>query len=557
MVSSRSFSIYLLKEGWTADNALRADTVLSEADQDAAILPENSRLFILETRPRPPWWKAYFAIDADLTQSLNGAIVFLEVDDKVFAITFGHVAHNLQDVSYEYDFGLRTTMNALDPEKIKNTDVLEPGSARRQRTQLSTDSDITLFDFDRDSTILKSLTGKVRSDLKDIIKNATGSANLKIGSTVKPEELPMLCSSMYELYSGEQYKSSFPEIQNITPIKDPTLIEKLDKSLLVQIRAGSSDVALSIPEIVDYSANTCIQFTGRGSSKIYDDLSVSHYYEYLKENKVDLSKVVLLDLKNNSVVMVDEDGGSSWGRFSVYKTILFDTRLPRDSFAYHLMEGDWYRVEADYLKRLTEYLDPICTTTSLPECAQHREDDYNAMVADENSEILCMDKRNISVRRQSQVEPCDLYTIAGERAIMYHIKISTRSSSLSHLFNQGANSVELLRSEVKARDKLTSIIEDLSGGQSQRFVKPVDTTSFKVVFGIITKKDPAKLSANLPLFSRISLMRSVKFLRLMGTEVELQFVPDVAPTRAPKKKKRKTPVSTTKELQAGPTEEQA
>lgn len=539
MVSSRSFSIYLLKEGWGADNALRGDTVLSELDGDSATLPEGARLFIMEARPRPPWWKNYFTIDADLTQSLNGAIVFLEADDKVFAITFGHVAHNLKDVSYEYDFGLRTTMNALDPEKIKNTDVLEPGSARRQRTQLSTDSDITLFDFDRDSTILKSLTGKVRADLKDIIKNATGSANLKIGSTVKSEDLPALCSSMYELYLGEQYKDSFPEIQNITPIKDPTLIDKLDRELLGQIQARSTDVALSIPEIVDYSINTSIQFAGRGTSKIYDDLSVAFYYQYLDESKVDLRKIVLQDLKNNSVVMVDEDGGSSWGRFSVYKTILFDTVLPNDSFAYHLMEGDWYRVESDYLTRLAEYLDPVCAATSLPGCDQHREDEYNEMVAEGDAGILCMDKKNISIRKQSQVEPCDLYAIEGNRAVLYHIKISTRSSSLSHLFNQGANSVELLRSELKARDKLLKIIEELSGDQFDRFAEPVGQTSFKVVFGIITKKNSTGLSGNLPLFSRISLMRSVKFLRLMGAEVELQFIPDLAPTRAPKKKKRK------------------
>ncbi|WP_072803098.1 DUF6119 family protein [Rhodococcoides yunnanense] len=546
MVSSRPFSIYLLKDGWDASNALRPDTVLEEVDDDAATLPENAALFVLDSPPRPPWWKSYFAIDADLTQSLKGAILFLEVDERVFAITFGHVAHNLEDASYEYDFGLRTSMNALDPDKIKNTDVLEPGSARRQRTQLSVDSDIALFDFDRDATILKSLTGKVRSDLKDLIKHATGSANLKISSAVKPPDLPDLCASVYELYCGDQYKESFPEIQNIAPIKDPTLIGKLDKVLIDQMRAKSTDIELSIPEMIDYASNTYISFTGVGLSKVYDDLSLVSYLQYLQENKFSIDKIVVADLKHQTVHMVDQEGGSNWGRFSVYKTILFDASLPRDTYAYHLMEGDWYRIEADYLKKLRDYLDPICTSAPLPDCDKHREDEYNEMAAESDADLLCLDKTNISIRKQAQVEPCDLFRVDGDRAVLYHIKISTRSSSLSHLFNQGANSVELLRSEGKAREKLIEILEGKSDGRALGFVDPVNRKSFKVVFGIITRKDPSGMSRNLPLFSRISLMRNVKYLRLMDAEVELHFIPDVSVTRAPKvkpKKPRKSKVS--------------
>jgi uncharacterized protein (TIGR04141 family) len=43
--------------------------------------------------------------------------------------------HKIKDNSFEYDFGLRTTLNALDPSKIKSTDILQPESAKRQRVQ--------------------------------------------------------------------------------------------------------------------------------------------------------------------------------------------------------------------------------------------------------------------------------------------------------------------------------------------------------------------------------------------------------------------------------------
>ncbi|SBW13902.1 hypothetical protein BR10RB9215_C10718 [Brucella sp. 10RB9215] len=53
MAKSRSFSIYLLKEGYGADNALREDHVLDD-DIGAQGLPEGATLFVLDSEPRPP-----------------------------------------------------------------------------------------------------------------------------------------------------------------------------------------------------------------------------------------------------------------------------------------------------------------------------------------------------------------------------------------------------------------------------------------------------------------------------------------------------------------------
>src|SRR5271157_4846632 len=102
MSKSRAFSIYLLKEGFHADNALKDHHHL-EYQEDADALPDGATLFVLDNNPPPPWWKAYFGIDKDLNQVTKGALIFLPVDDRCFALSFGHVHHNLKEVSYEYD----------------------------------------------------------------------------------------------------------------------------------------------------------------------------------------------------------------------------------------------------------------------------------------------------------------------------------------------------------------------------------------------------------------------------------------------------------------------
>jgi uncharacterized protein (TIGR04141 family) len=109
MPKIRSFSIYLLKQGFDATNALRQDHVLDDAVA-AAGLPDGARLFILDSDPRPPWWKSYFGIEKPLSQMNKGALIFLAVGTGCFALSFGHVAHNLHDASHEYDFGLRVTL---------------------------------------------------------------------------------------------------------------------------------------------------------------------------------------------------------------------------------------------------------------------------------------------------------------------------------------------------------------------------------------------------------------------------------------------------------------
>ena len=107
---SRSFSIYLLKQGFDASNALKDDHRLDD-EVGAANLPIGATLFVLDNRPNEPWWKGYFGVQKNLNQVSKGALIFLPVKQRCFTLSFGHVYHNLKDESYEYDFGLRVTLN--------------------------------------------------------------------------------------------------------------------------------------------------------------------------------------------------------------------------------------------------------------------------------------------------------------------------------------------------------------------------------------------------------------------------------------------------------------
>ena len=550
MGKSRSFSIYLLKKGFDATNTLKEDSALKDG-VDANDLPEGASLYVLDSQEKPPWWKNYFGIRKELKQTLKGAIVFLPVNIRTFAITFGHVFHNLKPESYEYDFGLRVTLNSVDPDKLKSLDSLMPENARRQRTQLSVGSGLTLFDFDRDSTILKSLTGKVRVELKQFFKHATGASNIRISSDVGPTGLANLCEKLLELYQDDTYKTSFPDIQNVAPVKDPMIIDRLNKKLITAIRAKDDNVVLTIPGIVNYAEEMYATFVGKGSGLVYDDVFLDRYFEYLKSRGVDLDMIDINALKKHHLVLTNEAGQPRGDRSNILKCLIFDTSLDDEAGSYHLCEGNWYLVNGDYVTELSTCLDPLCTDTTLPPYNHVDEGAYNNASAEESNARLCMDRDNISPAGQKQVEPCDVFEIDDDLIVLHHVKKSTVSALLSHLFNQGLNSIQLVRDNSVALENLKDLAVDKApDGEKAKFCAAFRSNQFKVVFQIITHKDKDNKSLNLPLFSRISLKRTMKELRRMGIKAEFCFVENGVNATEGKKKKRKKKVDDAPDAEA-------
>ena len=543
---SHPFSIFLLKEGFDETNALSDDHDLQQA-LGATDIPQGGTLYILDAKPKRPWWRDYFGVQEDLWQQFKGALLFVPVGTRCFALSFGQVFHHLKDEAYEYDFGLRVTLNSLDPNELKSADMMEPGPARRKRTQVPISTELTYLDFDGNSEIIKSLTGKVKEEHKALFNSATGSASLKVGMKIAPDTLTQRCELLLTLYESDDYKDTFPNIQNIVPIKDPDEVKKLDALLLQSIQSKDGETTLTIPDIVDYRDNTCCMFNGpKGPSEIFPNISIEKFYEYLGGD-FDLKTVTIDSLKSYRMTLTDVDGNPSRS-YGIYRSLILDLEPADEDVIYHLNEGDWYKAEKNFIERLRLYLDAKCHDTDL--CPYNHdavvkgkpvysEGKYNAAIPAWQGRFICLDQTDISPAGSTNIEPCDLYSVeadasakCGYRASLYHLKISTRSSSLSHLFNQGVNSIELIELEDTSREKMKQLVTDrLNGNDVAIYLSPFDEYDFKVVFGIITHKDPLGLSGNLPLFSKISLMRNMQRLDLMRIPCSLTYITDASPDK--------------------------
>ncbi len=531
MAKSRNFSVYLLKNGFNAQNSLKDEHHLILLNETNTSIPADGIMYYGQNPTKSPWWKEYWGINQDLRQTSVGAIVFLPVNNRWFAITFGASYHNLRENSYEYDFGLRTTLNTLDPEKIKSTDLLMPETAKRQRIQIPSASSLTYFDFNTDESIVKRLTGAVKEEFKDLLRNVTGSSSLRFTTAYEAGELTELCSRLLEIYTRRDYEMAFPDLHNITPIKDPDLISSLEEQLLSAFQEESPDLTLGIPDIVDYSTNFKVKYHGATKpSKEYEDVDISNYGEYLSEWRVDIADVSLFG--KHTLCILDENG-NLLQTFSIYKSLLFDCE--HNNKTYHLCEGNWYEIDTNFIERLKTELDPIFVDNHdiLCECNQKREDEYNIeakSLSPKELNVYCLDKKSIGPQGQHDVEPCDLIAVKDNATELIHNKISTRSAYLSHLFNQGVNSVILLRQSTEAKNKLKELV-----GHNPSLEERIDTDQYHVTYGIITNKAKEMKSDALPIFSRISLLRCVKALKLMKIPTTVFLITDNVDRKHPNK----------------------
>lgn len=527
MTAKKNFTLYLLKPGFDATNSLKDDHNLRlyEAEKGACTnLPSGASLYYAQLHPKAPWWKNFWGIDIELTNSSACAIVFLPVKDRYFALTYGTSYHKLKENCYEHDFGLIASLNALDPEKIKSSDFFTPGNAKRQRVQMPAGSELTAFDINTNESIIKKLTGSVLPRYSDLISNVTGSSNLKFATAHQPDQLIDLCARILELFSKDDYKQSFPNLFKIMPVKDPDLIGELDQKLIDEFHGDRQRIMLAIPEIVDYSTNFRILYHTFTNSQEYEDVALDDYLSCLIGVNGTLSGKIEVDVLKKHKMIVKDENGSRLREYSIYKTLLFD--CSHKSKTYHLCDGSWYVIDQNFIDDLKNSLDPIFLNNHevLCECKQKREDEYNIVAAEnapEDLNVFCLDKMNIAPKHVSAIEPCDLICIRNDRIELIHNKKSTRSSNLSHLFSQGYVSAFLLSTDAESKDNLLKLLDN-----NKQFEDKIKKDKYTVVYGIISHKPSELRSDALPFFSRVNLSRTVEKLKSMRIATYVYLIDD-------------------------------
>lgn len=481
------------------------------------------------------------------TANVQAVLIVKRLIDNVtrtFLVTFGLGRNLINADCIQEKFGMLVVLNSISPGTVRSVDVnILESVPMHDRIQSSKLSKINTFNLNSERDLLRVVSGNTQNAYKSILGvSVTGSDTLKVSIDITVDDLPNRLDEIYRIYRQTNYKDDFGFIDMISPLKDNTLRDSLNAELVRRINDRELNLVwMSIPEIFDWENLGAFRYTPRGLD--YCDMEIDSLLSdvYLDE-QIDLMAL------NNKRVYAINTANTEIGNWSVYRCLC--TEVENDGKQYILSNGQWYQLDADFSREISNYYEGIRLIDLGFADARFNETegDYNKRVADENSNrLLLMDQRLIQpATGRDKIEVCDIFTTGKE---FVHIKRYSGSATLSHLFNQGFVSGELMIQK-GFREVFNRKLDELANNEELRnldawkIMGDFNQEEFKVIFAIISDNEGDRPS--IPFFSKVAFRNICRKLEGFGYQVRLMKIkvnkaedanPELTAKRAERKQK--------------------
>jgi len=527
-VRREKLSIYLAKSHDQDDSKLLS-VENAQPPITLALLKGRGLLYIKKETPKvsPPWTKLFVADENVPAGSFGfgstvGAALVVRAFERTFILTFGSGHHLLNTDAIERDFGLRVTLNSVEPEKLRSLDKASyDHNPLNSRTQSTSDVDIFDLDIDSELEILYAVTGA--SKVPIFGSHVTGRDALTIAAETTLQGIPAVLEEAKNRFEAK-LPSTFEWVDNIHKVKDRDDIEILDLMLDDLLRNPESEnLWIGEPEIVDWEGQVGYSFDLYSRTDRLPVLRMKDLAEYVH------SKHQLLNVETlkSQQIHVNNSEYQSVKHWSAYRCLYAE--IVAGSEQYILRNGVWFEVDQDFAGKVDRYLSDITTYSfKFPKYAYEREDEYNMHLAEGDATFKLMDKNNIRIGGPyDKLEFCDLIK---DGVDLIHVKYFRSSSTLSHLFSQGQVAAEAFVRDADFRARLNAKLPE-SARLSDAAARP-DPSAYRVVYAIATHK---ALPSELPFFSKVTLKNAVKILRALDFKVEISAI-EVDPALFLKKK---------------------
>jgi len=514
--SVRDFSDAIKPEKTEGENAEFVSVSLK------ASVPFEGRAYFQKNRPTPPKWLDFIAphIEVEDVESIqnqtNSFLLLVKVQDRIFAVTTGFGFAAIDRSRLETNFGLRVTLNGVDPVKIKSIEARNIDLVTRQtRTNLNRNSDLSEFDVEFDSELVNRIAGQPKDGA--VGKKLAGADSLALTSDAEFDELGDKCTQLLNLYLSDNYKEAFGFIDNVKIIKNKAEIALLEQKLIEAIdRRVPDKLSLAEPTIENEENIEKYKIWYKRHAMEIEEISVASVFHFLNDNNLFSSSFnTPFDLLHKVFIIgIDQGGNAVTKKHSLLEWAVFETQLNGDTYILSLR--DWCKIARDFLKQIEQGIAAVkLWEHRLPDMfLGEKEGDYNRRVAGTFDEFALFDKANAPIIGRSTAEVCDLLRRDAPHFVC--VKKETRSSTLRHLFSQGSVSAELLNDRKEYRQ---FILDKLPKGWSPSFdLDNPDKPSIVFVYAVSTKAGRS-LPQGLPFFSKVNLLHHKRIIERMGFQV--------------------------------------
>ncbi|WP_220813123.1 TIGR04141 family sporadically distributed protein [Pseudomonas paralcaligenes] len=522
-------SIYLAKDPAGLDSSV----LKIESAKPPVVLDidgvEGATLYVKQEPPKhsPPWTKLFTTrpeVDEGIfgDSSTVGAALTVRHGGAKFILTFGSGFHLLHNENIERDFGLRVTLNSVDPEKLRSLDKASyDHNPLNSRTQSAREVDIFDLHIDSETEMLYAVTGASMVDVFGA--QVTGRDALTLIVSMELDGLPAILKEALSRYK-KKLPDNFEWVDNVSRVRDSVMAQILDLELDDVLKAQDfSRLWLGEPEVVDWETQIGYSFDMWPRTPRHVVLDIDDLCDYLMEK----NSVLNCESLRATSVHINNGEYKDVKCWSAYRCLYAEVSVGGEE--YILRNGVWYRVDANFVGRVDSFLSDLKVYEhQLPIYSHDTEGEYNAAACVADPSYHLMDKRNIKIGGvYDKIEFCDLIK---DWKDLIHVKYYRSSSTLSHLFAQGCVSAEVFVRDQEFREKVNG---KLPAGFKLADAKAMpDARAYQVVYAVATDK---KLPEDLPFFSKVTLKNSLRTLRSLGYSVKIAKI-DVDPLIRAKKK---------------------
>ncbi|MFT4434184.1 TIGR04141 family sporadically distributed protein [Caballeronia sp. 15715] len=511
-------SVYLIK-----DPKLRDEQIVKTERTHPPILLEvgagDAKLYVkARTQPKLPEWVAFIFPSQDPPAGLfqgnhsDGAVLIFRDKEAVFALSFGTGHHLIDRDLVVRDFGLRVTLNSVDPDKLRSLDKANyETNPLNTRSQSPKDADIFDLQIDTENDMVYALTGT--STVPLLGDRVTGRDALTIMPESTLEILPLILREAHARYS-EKPPQKFSFVEDVSRVRDTEdeQILNLELSDLLTQDPPPTNVWVGEPEIVDWEAQTGYSFERGKKGVVHSTLQLDKLLDHMAAKGAKPSEAELRALK----IYVIDANYMPVKQWSAYQCLYAE--IPMGDQVYILRNGAWHVVSDDFVDRVDKALaDVEIDATAMPVYAHDDEGHYNESCAEPGSGYELLDRKMVPIGGpHDKIEFCDLVRDGHD---LIHVKVYRSSATLSHLFAQGSVSAQTFLRDGQFRKQLNNRLP-----ASIKLVDPSvrpEPKNFRVVYAIATSKS---LPFELPFFAKVALKNAVADLRMIGFTVALSRI---------------------------------
>jgi len=487
-------------------------------------LPFKGSLWVRPQRPGKASWADFVApnVTPDLVvvTSTSAAVLLVEAAGRWFAFVFGYGGAVLDRSAFERDFGLKITLNAVNPEGLRSIDAktFESPLTLLTRRQTSRASSLDAFGLNVSHDLVRAVAGDPEDEA--FAHRLAGSDALAFTSRVEFEDLARKCEALLEMHGRSTYRKHFPFVDRLRRITDPGRIQQLEEKLESHFNSAQFDrMHLAPPEITNPESVEGVSYSTE-PDRTFPDFDLAEFLSTLNKR----SGTTYVDALRRNYVTVHFAEGAAVETWTVLECLTAEIEEADGLFV--LSGGEWFEADRAFAAQTTARVQEIASNPLelLPAKVGETEPHYNSRVGRRLGHVVLDGELARCDGATSPIEVCDLLT--ADRQFV-HVKRKTRSATLSHLFAQGVVAAESFLYDAVFRQDARDLIE----ARKRSMVDVIPTArppadQYEVAYAVIARRMDS-WPKTLPFFSQVNLCNAADRLKRLGFKVSITGVPEL------------------------------